>query len=135
MGWKDWSYWLKLGLILAFLNIIISLIPYNMEMVKNPESFSDLVIYAFPNILLGFPAIIISEITLKTIIIEPLAKSILAPQFKNKETGLTDFISLNNSPELMRIRLGILLFFILTIYWFIIGALIGWIVGKIKSKK
>lgn len=116
MGWKDWSSWLKggvVGIIVFVISILVSLILSYLHsfFYNNGINSVSLIIELF-QIFLGivviYPVLLISEITnLNQYLIgsgEPLpGLSIIG--------GLT----------------GLLIYFI-------IGAIIGWIVGKIRSR-
>ena len=62
------KYWLKFGLIFAILNIVISLIPYNMPDIRHPQGFSDFRILTFPNFTIGVPFIFVTRLISKPII-------------------------------------------------------------------
>lgn len=87
MGWKDWPYWLKGGIIGVILLLILSLFA-----VATPKSDMGNV-FSWAIILIAFPFMLTYE-----------------------DSQMLNFI-------------------LFPIYFFILGAIIGWIVGKIKSKE
>ena len=105
MRWKDISPGVRLGLILALINLILSVFIWNTDSIRNPEGFSDFESLRYPNILLGIPTIFIADLLSK---------------------GITNSYQQN---------LFIHLFIILTIYWFLVGLLISWLYKKIKNRK
>lgn len=108
MGWKSWPYWVKGGIIVTFLWIIAFLI-------------INIGIKAFGAVLIiwGAGAIIL--------------------QIFDKNCSLLAGFGGETSKCLLGQTGGIsyTIFLILSnlIIYFIIGAIIGWIIGKIKSKK
>ncbi len=104
MGWKNWSYWLRGGIIGGGLVIVyLTLIRISRYLLA---SDSDILaeIIVLSHILLEFPIIPIVE------------------NFR----PLGELLSRNNV---------IISFLIIAIPWFIIGAIVGFIIGKIKQRK
>jgi len=100
MGWKDWSYWLKGGIItVGILLIWTILIGLTNFIFGGVTSFAD----NSGKFILVLLSLVIN----------------IVPK---EDYGLG-------------ILVGLITIYILTpIFWFSIGAFIGWIVGKIKSK-
>ena|SRR3989344_1812488 len=105
MGWEDWPYWVKGGLLAVTIYIIVTIILIPFGQVKSGY-FKDVPYWImYPNFV-GY-----------------LLSLSLTPS--PKPGPFLDFmISLNN----------LLIFIYSAIFYFLIGALIGWIVGKFKSK-
>lgn len=108
----------KLAVGFVLLNILLSIFLWNDNDIRNPEGFSDFNIIKYPNYFLGLPAISIFQQ------IYP---------FIMKLSGITFYYG--QSTYWNDLYLFITIFVVLSIYWF----LIGWIIGKIhkrgKSKK
>ena len=99
MGWKDWPYWLRGGIIVVLIPVIIFLIVLIFEKIsssRDPTYYQGThgTLAGYLLIALGLPI------------------NIIAPTL-----GEGTFI------------------FLTAIMYFVIGAIIGLIVGKIKSKK
>ena len=103
MGWKNWSYWLRGGIVFDLLVIIIFLLLYVLWLIIGGSG-----IYSLMNLIL-FPLYWIFQVTRPVTFLEVFVFGSFLPNFQ-----------------------GIII--LLTIY-FIIGAIIGWIVGKIKKRK
>ncbi len=105
-------YWLKFGIICAIFNIILSLILISIPGVLHPHDNSDLIGLFFPNVIIGQ----IFGLCITTAILYPLY-----------------LVGINLYPLThLPIIYGLLINF--SIYWFIMGALIGWLYGKIKNR-
>ena len=96
MGWKDWPYWLKGGIIVSVFALIFRLAGSMFLLFDSSNIFERILSYI--SFFLGYPFGI------------PLANIL--------NTGIT-----------------IIDFILFLIFYSLIGALIGWIYGKIKSRK
>jgi|SRR6185369_13077460 len=94
---KQKRYWLRVGITLAIINIILCVIAFNLPEVKNPHNNSDLIALLFPNILI----------------------SSFALSWMGWSEGMPTI--------LVYLIPG-------SIFWFIVGAILGWIYGKIKNR-
>ena len=108
MGWKNWSYWIRGGIIGDLIGIILIILYSTLGRINQ-------ITY-----LIFILAIGITSIPLKPLI------SI----FNIKLFGAIESSFAIGLPGNIRIE-GII---ILITYYFFIGAFIGWLVGKIKSK-
>ena len=98
MNWKEWSYWLKGGIIGLVLGIVIFIVH---DIHPSFETFALLYRLSFPSVLLlnfflGF-----------------------APLFR---------IPVMDARQILH-------FFLIVLNLFVVGVIIGWIVGKIRNKK
>ena len=123
MGWKDWSIWVRFGLIFSLINIILSLIALSVNDIRNPtEGFGDLKALAFPNILFGIPTFLLHN---------AINRYITLPLMGYKPGTIYEL----DNVKVYHINNFINLFIVLTLYWFLIGGIIGKIYFKIKSKR
>ncbi len=104
MGWKDWPSGLKVGIILGVVFFLISLFLSFALFSKTPNA--DLG-FAIPIMIIGLPIY-----------------------------WIVGYIVNISSPTLANSHLfsAIIGIFSVTIQWFIIGYIIGWIYGKMKRK-
>ena len=93
MGWKNWPYWIKGGIIFGFIPIITLFLVF----IYSRELAALIFIFLFG---FGVPAIL-------------------------DDLGYTTEIATR----------AVIIWGIPIIIWFIIGSVIGWIYGKIKSRK
>ncbi|MBX4196545.1 hypothetical protein KW805_03080 [Candidatus Pacearchaeota archaeon] len=116
MGWKNWSYWLKLGLILGFLFGFLAFV--NVFLVSDIEGPSSLIGDILENFdLLTFLMVLIS--------VGPLLFLGIIDWDGNQPAWLeSNFIFFSSI-------INFVFYFILG---FIFGALIGWIYGKIRNR-
>lgn len=95
--------------------------------IRQPHDFSDLKALRYPNVLLGIPALIVHEKVFGQIyrsIYPNLSGSI------SEEGKVTPSSAYRQSIDIFTS------FFVsLTIYHFLLGAIIGWIYGKIKLRR
>lgn len=127
MGWKDWPYWLRFGVVMAMINILLSTFAYMDKDIRQPHDFSDFKALRYPNVLLGIPALIVHERAFGQIY-----KSIYPnyPGIISEGGKVTPSSTYRQSIDIFTS------FFVsLTIYHFLLGAIVGWIYGKIKSRK
>ena len=113
---ENWNYF-------YIINILLSTWIYSIDDIRNPSGgggYGDLKALTFPNVLLGFPTLLLMDSIDKYIAL-PLA-------------GQRGTIYNADVKKEYHINLFIHLFILLTIYWFLIGAFIGFIYGKIKQK-
>ncbi len=99
-------YWLKGAMIAVIIHIVLSLIILSITGL-NPIGNKDLIGLAFPNVFLGVPMYWLFGIPIAWIM------NILGNDFFGRWSML----------------------WWLLLYWFAVGALIGWIYGKIKNRK
>ncbi len=134
MSWNDWPSWLKCGVVFAFFNIILSIFAFSLPAIRNPNTASDLQSLYFPNILLGLPAILIGSPVLS--LFKPLLSVFLGHNSTDgAATTGTELLSGLDSASIAHFNLFVQLFLFLTIYWFLIGSLIGLIYGRFKQRK
>lgn len=118
MGWKDWPSWLKGGVRLVCILLLIFLVLFLLTIVfpdynnttQTYNQFGSILalITAFFVLIIIFPALFITKILHIDI-----------------GQGFYDFFTLDFS---------ILGWFLVILFWSVIGAIIGWIVGKIRNK-
>ena len=105
MGWKDWSSWLKGGIIVTILYAIYSII-------------SVLISILFPKLISGSSLI-------ENLIFFPQVLGMYLVIFKSGFNFIESKLSFTQYFEI---------FIIGIIFYFLIGAVIGWIFGKMKKK-
>ena len=54
MGWKNWPSWLKGGMVLSIIYLILFLISFLLELMMQPDGFLPLWFLLFPSLLLPF---------------------------------------------------------------------------------
>jgi len=110
MGWRDWPYWLKGGVI-----GLIILIPGALFIFT---SIGGLIL------LLLFPILLL---------LNPIGDYIYQT-YRVADVSPTGFVMYSLPNKFMLIKY-IIYFLGVIIYVFLLGALIGWIYGKIKNRK
>ncbi len=114
---KQKRYWLRCGITGAIVNILLSIVAFNMPGIRHPESYSFFAIFMFPNFALAFPFLILIQNFLERL--NSYFFSIIGQIGIDKDGAYLLFT----------------LFIFLTIFWFVIGALLGFLYKKIKYKK
>lgn len=114
MGWKDLSYWLRGGIILALIHILALVLLVYPLYLKNQS---------IPAQYEPWPATII-------MVIPDYPAFIMAGIFFNIIGKIFDQIT--DYPPAFEL---FIIFLFGTLQWFIIGAILGWIYGKIKERK
>lgn len=106
MGWKNWSYWLKGGIVAVIISIILLIIPFLLFLFITVDGYIGTIFFYIYFISLRisiFPAFLMRFVQ-----------------------GASDSSAINVTMLIVIISL---------ITWFVIGAIIGWIYGKIKLKR
>ena len=112
---------------MAIISIFLSTFAYMDKDIRQPYEFSDLKALLYPNVLLGIPASIVHEK-----VFGQIYKSI----YPNYPGSISEEGKITPSSEYRQsIDIFTRFFVSLTVYHFLLGAIIGWIYGKIKSKK
>ena len=105
MGWKNWSYWLRGGILFLLGIEIISLIVYLLAFILSPY-------FAMPLIIFQGFGVLLANLIFNW---NPLDYVYSSPKM---EVIISLFVLISNA-----------------ICLFIVGAIIGWIYGKVKEKK
>lgn len=121
--------WLRYGLAFAAGNILLSCLAFSDSDIREPELFSDLEILIYPNYVLGLPMnLTVSRVT-----------GYLVNQYYESKWMQAYGNPYYTFPEegQMRYKTNVFidLFINLTIYWFAVGALVGWRYDKRAERK
>ncbi|MCX6752633.1 MAG: hypothetical protein NTZ87_04030 [Candidatus Nomurabacteria bacterium] len=131
------KFWSKsgiiVGIILVVVNVLISTFVYKNPDIRHPHDFSDLESIAYPNVLLGTPAIFISGPI--NMIVSSFYKIQPYSSIPNDDNNLN--IQKANSKIIenrYQANLFIQLFITLSIYWFFVGVFIAWMYNKFSKR-
>ena len=119
MGWKTWPYWLRGGIIGLISGVILW--PIGLKIMNNPGC-----------VLVGD----VCEVPLYAMLIIPIFEVLFFIPLIIHEVLITNSFLTVYSDYYIKTYLTLYIELIsLITYAFIIGALIGWIYGKIKNRK
>ncbi len=128
MGWKNWPAWVKGGVIFSIISIgLIALVSVYSRLIHNLsinfENPFTLLILLIQDFLIEFP----TEFLL----------NLFVGKYHLCLMGFGEMASIDygiNCPVISNSMRLIISFFTIIIFYFLIGSIIGFIIGKIKSK-
>lgn len=125
MSWKEWPYWIKGGIVLTIFEIVLCLLIYLFFQFDflNDASFSKPIIF-----ILGMPIVL-------SIFLGAYAYNFMGCKWCFTKTLVEVEGATCSNPTYCDIIPMIIIILGVPIFSFLIGALIGWIIGKIKSRQ